>query len=87
MASVFNYLFGNDGAAGIATISGDAGGFSYIDEPLDADKILGTLEAVLKEEDKFNAEEKAELMEDAALEIEKIHAKHVERYTAYRACH
>jgi len=83
MRSIFNYVFGHDCAAGIAIISGDAAGFSYLDEPLQKDEIFSIIEITLKEEE-FDDDEKAELRKNAALEIEKIHAKHIRLFAAYK---
>jgi hypothetical protein len=86
MASILNYVFGNNGTAGIAIISGDAAGFSYIDEPLEESEILSTIESYINlEEDKFDDEEKAEMLKDAELKIEKIHSYHVNLFTGHRA--
>lgn len=83
MKTIFDYVLGNGGSAGIAIIGGDAGGFSYIDEPMDSDEIFNVIEVMLKEED-FDDQEKAELMSDLSLQIEKIHAVHVERFASYK---
>lgn len=80
MTSIFNYAFGDGEAAGIATISGDAGGFSYISEPLDKIELMSTLGAVIREED-FTDAEKAELLADAEAQIERLHTEHVARFT------
>jgi hypothetical protein len=85
MKLIFDYVFGNNGTAGIASISGDAGGFSHIEEPLEEGEILGNIATYISGEEGLEDEEKAELMNDAVREIEKIHAKHVKIFNGHSA--
>jgi hypothetical protein len=84
--NAFFYAHGGDGFAGIATISGDAGGLGYLDEALSAQEVLDTIDAVAWQECILDEDSDAlaKLLADAKEQLELIHAAHVERFESYR---
>jgi hypothetical protein len=78
MTNILSYVFGNDhGSAGVAIVSGDAGGFEYIKEPLEPCEIESAVSAYINNDENVDDDERAQLMEDLAKNIDEIHSTHI----------
>lgn len=88
--ALWSYALGGNGRDGIAIISGDAGGFQYLDgEPLNPDDVQSTIHAYLDNDDTYDILDRKHLsllrkQADNEDLIEAIHAVHLEWYGSYR---
>lgn len=74
--SIIDYVFGDNGRAGIAAISGDAGGFNGV---LDESEIISIVEVYIDGDEEFkNAGWGDDMREQLKRHSSKLHALHVD---------
>ncbi len=87
-STLFAYALGDDdGSAGIASISGDAGGFDSLSEPLGRDDIRSAIESYLASEEFARGEDIERLAEECLSDeaVDEIAQAHRESFLQWRA--